>query len=283
MPLTAEEIADAAADHFAEDLLLAADVALAERMRHWTRDELCAYFESNGVDMPSSVVPSVAPPAAPSSPPPPTLPLPPPPPSQTPAAAKNPSAESRARRRASAILGHAALERILKADPRDLWTILDVPPCRRLTAGEVTHAFRRQSLLVHPDKNPTASERASEAFKRLQAAHGALKADPAQPPFRAGASPATSSMGRDDGGARPPSPPEWWEEAFFGRGAGKSWQAHAPGWSAGDDPFAGGQWTQMRDDEEAYISGLYESAYWGLRRPRRRTTTNYEPPPPCNR
>ena len=46
-----------------------------------------------------------------------------------------------------------------------------------LSAAAITKAFRQQSLLVHPDKNPAAE--AEEAFKRLQAAYAALKEEQA--------------------------------------------------------------------------------------------------------
>ena len=50
----------------------------------------------------------------------------------------------------------------------------DLPAGVRLTAAKVTTAFRKQSLLVHPDKNP--DPRAEEAFKRLLKAYEVLKA-----------------------------------------------------------------------------------------------------------
>ena len=69
-----------------------------------------------------------------------------------------------------------ALQRILRANPRDYRTILNLHQRGAggvLTISEVTKAFRQVSLLVHPDKN--SSSTASDGFQRLQAAYSALK------------------------------------------------------------------------------------------------------------
>ena len=68
-----------------------------------------------------------------------------------------------------------ALQRILRADPKDYRTILNLSRSNHATytTGEVTKAFRQASLLVHPDKNGSA--RAQEGFQKLQEAYSALK------------------------------------------------------------------------------------------------------------
>jgi hypothetical protein len=67
-----------------------------------------------------------------------------------------------------------ALLRILKAEPNDYRTILNLPQDKHsvLTKVEVTNAFRRASLLVHPDKCHHKS--ATKASQRLSEARDAL-------------------------------------------------------------------------------------------------------------
>lgn len=68
-----------------------------------------------------------------------------------------------------------ALQRILSADPRtDHRRILDISETERLSRAHINRSFRKQSLLVHPDKCP--DDNAADAFKKLQAACDALKA-----------------------------------------------------------------------------------------------------------
>jgi hypothetical protein len=66
-----------------------------------------------------------------------------------------------------------ALQRILRADPKDYRTVLNLPGAAGdIQSSQLTKAFRQQSLLVHPDKN--AAPNAEEGFKKLQAACSAL-------------------------------------------------------------------------------------------------------------
>jgi hypothetical protein len=50
-------------------------------------------------------------------------------------------------------------------------------PCWEVTPAQVSKAYRKLSVLVHPDKNP--GEEAREAFEALNEAHRLLK-DPGQ-------------------------------------------------------------------------------------------------------
>ena len=72
-----------------------------------------------------------------------------------------------------------ALTRILRASEKDYRSILSVDRYAALTTAEITKAFRRQSLLVHPDKN--SDPKAEEGFKKLQAAYAALKEEVGRP------------------------------------------------------------------------------------------------------
>ena len=62
-----------------------------------------------------------------------------------------------------------ALRRILRASPSEARVILGLARDSYPSGAEITKAFRQQSLLVHPDKNPI--EGASAAFKALTQAY----------------------------------------------------------------------------------------------------------------
>lgn len=88
------------------------------------------------------------------------------------------SPAERARRRAHAILAHAALERIRTASPSDWHGILGLRHREGVTPADLTKAFRQQSLLVHPDKN--TADGAAAAFRKLQAAYELARQAPSQ-------------------------------------------------------------------------------------------------------
>lgn len=168
--------------HFADDVAVPAEAV------QWSEDSVCRYFESGGLLRPCStgaltecltadaalVVGSAqAAGLAPNS---------------TGASSSlepgsSTSARSQAKqaaaRRAHAIRAHKAVSRILRAGTRDWRLILGIAPAAKPTADDVTRAFRKQSLLVHPDKN--AAPEALEAFKRLQAACDALRGTSTRP------------------------------------------------------------------------------------------------------
>ena len=87
----------------------------------------------------------------------------------------------------------AAAQQILKAHAAgDFFACLSLPrpdcddagaPVWAVTEGAIAKAFRKRSLAVHPDKNPSAE--AKEAFDKLSDANRALK-DPVR---RVGAAP----------------------------------------------------------------------------------------------
>lgn len=105
----------------------------------------------------------------------------------------------------------AALRRILQTAANDARGILNLPKRSVSSVGEITRAFRQQSLLVHPDKNRAPD--AEEAFKKVHAAYVALKDEvarggarswePPPPPSRTHDAPAT----RRHGAAAPT--PDW--------------------------------------------------------------------------
>ena len=71
-----------------------------------------------------------------------------------------------------------ALHRILRAPEDSHRVVLNLSAHQMLTTAMVTKAYKHQSLLVHPDKNTAAG--AEDAFKRLGAAHLALKEEVAK-------------------------------------------------------------------------------------------------------
>lgn len=67
----------------------------------------------------------------------------------------------------------AAVLRIRRCDATAFYEILDLESVRRTcTEGEIKKAYRKQSLLTHPDKN--GHENADEAFKMVSRAFGVL-------------------------------------------------------------------------------------------------------------
>ncbi|KAK4102829.1 DnaJ-domain-containing protein, partial [Parathielavia hyrcaniae] len=64
----------------------------------------------------------------------------------------------------------AAVLRILRCEPTAFYEILQLP--RTCTDAEVKKAYRKLSLLTHPDKN--GHEQADEAFKVVARAFGIL-------------------------------------------------------------------------------------------------------------
>lgn len=67
----------------------------------------------------------------------------------------------------------AAVLRIRKCKPTDFYEILDIEAVRKTcTEAEIKKAYRKQSLLTHPDKN--GHEHADEAFKMVARAFSVL-------------------------------------------------------------------------------------------------------------
>lgn len=66
-----------------------------------------------------------------------------------------------------------AVKRILRTPASDVRALMDLPRSGSLSVAEVTKAFRRQSLLVHPDKNESPD--AAKAFVKLNEAYTALR------------------------------------------------------------------------------------------------------------
>lgn len=67
----------------------------------------------------------------------------------------------------------AAVLRIRRCDATAFYEILDIESVRKTcTEGEIKKAYRKQSLLTHPDKN--GHEHADEAFKMVSRAFGVL-------------------------------------------------------------------------------------------------------------
>ena len=160
----------------------------------------------------------------------------------------------------------AALQSILRAGEKDLRTILNLSQTDALTTGEVTKAFRKQSLLVHPDKN--SDPRAEEGFKKLQAAYSQLKEEVARggggprapstvPESSYNASPAAAGgrgydyAGRSAGGAA--------ERPAYGRAGGSS-GAYSQGnaWGTSASPGYGGtyrdNWSRAQEESQPWGS-----------------------------
>lgn len=80
-----------------------------------------------------------------------------------------------------------AIQRVLLADKdKDYFRLMELPqpeadelgrPVLNVTSADISKAYRRISVLVHPDKNP--GEDARKAFEALNAAHRKLR-DPGQ-------------------------------------------------------------------------------------------------------
>lgn len=93
------------------------------------------------------------------------------------------SAEDELRKMTTGMTAGDAIKRILLAvKDRDYFRLLELPapgvdalgrPDWPVSAGEVSKAYRKLSILVHPDKNP--GEEARRAFEALNEAHRALK------------------------------------------------------------------------------------------------------------
>ncbi|KAL4423006.1 hypothetical protein ABPG77_005486 [Micractinium sp. CCAP 211/92] len=93
------------------------------------------------------------------------------------------SAEDELRKMTSGMTAGDAIKRILlAAKDKDYFRLLELPPPGvdalgrpdwPVTGGEVSKAYRKLSILVHPDKNP--GEEARLAFEALNEAHRALK------------------------------------------------------------------------------------------------------------
>lgn len=67
----------------------------------------------------------------------------------------------------------AAVIRVRKCDPTAFYEILDLESVRKtVTESEIKKAYRKLSLLTHPDKN--GHEHADEAFKMVSRAFGVL-------------------------------------------------------------------------------------------------------------
>ncbi|KAK4182917.1 DnaJ domain-containing protein, partial [Podospora australis] len=64
----------------------------------------------------------------------------------------------------------AAVQRILRCAPLEYYSILGVS--KTSSESEIKKAYRKLSLLVHPDKNK--HEQAEEAFKMVAEAYGVL-------------------------------------------------------------------------------------------------------------
>lgn len=78
--------------------------------------------------------------------------------------------------------GDAIKRILLAAKDRDYFRLLELPPpgvdalgrpCWDITPAQVSKAYRKLSILVHPDKNPGAEAR--QAFEELNEAHRTLK------------------------------------------------------------------------------------------------------------
>lgn len=75
----------------------------------------------------------------------------------------------------------AAVARVLAADPDNAWAVLQLPLTEPATPSVARAAYRRLSLLLHPDK--CAHPSANAAFQRLSRAYAWLAAHPhAHPP-----------------------------------------------------------------------------------------------------
>ncbi|PRW57043.1 Heat shock N-terminal [Chlorella sorokiniana] len=93
------------------------------------------------------------------------------------------SEEASLRKMTTGMTASDAIKRMLLAHKdRDYFRLLELPPPEvdalgrptwPVTASEVSKAYRKLSILVHPDKNP--GEEAREAFEALNEAHRALK------------------------------------------------------------------------------------------------------------
>lgn len=134
----------------------------------------------------------------------------------------------------------AAVLRIRKCTPTAFYDILDLAAVKTTcTDSDIKKAYRKQSLLTHPDKN--GHEHADEAFKMVSRAFGVLgdkdKRDkfdrfgtdpdsrfggaPSSSPFSGFASrQASGGMGRGGAWGEPDISPEEMFARFFGGGFG---------------------------------------------------------------
>lgn len=128
----------------------------------------------------------------------------------------------------------AAVIRIRKCSPTAFYDILGLELVKStVTDGEVKKAYRKQSLLTHPDKN--GHEHADEAFKMVSRAFGVIGDKEKREKFdRFGTDP-DSRFGQ----AQTQSP----FSGFASRGAGAA---------AGRRPGGGGMWEEEMSPEEMF-------------------------------
>lgn len=133
----------------------------------------------------------------------------------------------------------AAVLRIRRCSPTAFYEILEIT--KTATDGEIKKAYRKQSLLTHPDKN--GHEHADEAFKMVARAFSVLGDKDKRDKFdRFGTDPDNrfASAGAGAGGGNP--------FAGFAR-------RQASGGAAGGNPFAGGgggMWEDEISPEEMF-------------------------------
>ena len=121
------------------DECFADDLAVPPAASSWSEEDVFSFFLSGGLRLPGDAA--------------------------LPSGSHHPSAAMEAEK---------ALARILSSGPDQHRLVLGLDGVDVLTEGQITKAFRQQSLLIHPDKNDDVD--AAEAFRRVQSACEALRA-----------------------------------------------------------------------------------------------------------